>query len=45
MATARADQGLDLGFRQAGLKGVWHVEIDEKARSVLARHFPESERI
>lgn len=36
--------GFDLGFERAGIKTVWQVEIDPKARLVLAKHFPEAER-
>jgi DNA (cytosine-5)-methyltransferase 1 len=36
--------GFDLGFERAGIKTVWQVEIDSKARLVLARHFPHAER-
>lgn len=34
--------GFDLGFQRAGIEATWQVEIDEKCRSVLARHFPNS---
>jgi DNA (cytosine-5)-methyltransferase 1 len=36
--------GFDLGFQRAGMETVWQVEIDPKARLVLARHFPQAER-
>ncbi len=36
--------GFDLGFERAGIKTVWQVEIDTKARMVLAKHFPSAER-
>lgn len=32
--------GFDLGLERAGMQIVWQCEIDERARSVLARHFP-----
>lgn len=35
--------GFDLGFERAGMRGVWQVEIDDDARGVLARRFPNSE--
>jgi len=33
--------GLDLGFERAGLQCRWQVEIDEYARKVLQKHWPE----
>jgi DNA-cytosine methyltransferase len=36
--------GFDAGFARAGHRCVWQVEIDEQARGVLARHFPDAER-
>lgn len=33
--------GLDLGFERAGLRCKWQVEIDEFARKVLTKHWPE----
>lgn len=36
--------GFDLGFRRAGYKIKWQVEIDPFCRKVLAKHFPEAER-
>ncbi len=36
--------GFDLGFDRAGMKCAWQVEYDEKARGVLARHWPEVDR-
>ena len=36
--------GFDLGFKQAGHETVWQVELDEKCRTVLERHFPKAER-
>jgi DNA (cytosine-5)-methyltransferase 1 len=36
--------GFDLGFHRAGHRCVWQVELDEQARGVLARHFPDAER-
>lgn len=32
--------GFDLGFEQAGMECVWQCEIDNAARSVLAKHWP-----
>ena len=32
--------GFDLGFHRAGFDVSWCVEIDPKARAILARHFP-----
>jgi len=32
--------GFDLGFEQAGMECAWQCEIDNTARSVLARHWP-----
>lgn len=35
--------GLELGLERAGLGSVrWHVEIDQKARAVLASHWPKA---
>jgi len=36
--------GIDLGFERAGLQCRWQVEIDEYARRVLAKHWPEVRR-
>lgn len=37
--------GLELGLERAGLGPVaWQVEIDEKARAVLAKHWPDVDR-
>jgi DNA (cytosine-5)-methyltransferase 1 len=36
--------GIDLGFERAGLQCKWQVEIDEYARKVLAKHWPEVRR-
>jgi DNA (cytosine-5)-methyltransferase 1 len=36
--------GFDAGFEAAGLRCLWQVEIEADCRSVLARHFPDSER-
>lgn len=36
--------GFDLGFERAGMECVAQVEIDEKARKVLAKHFPDVPR-
>jgi len=36
--------GFDLGFERAGMKCLWQVEIDDKARSVLERHWPDVDR-
>ena len=33
--------GLDLGLERAGMKIVWHSEIDEYASKVLKKHWPE----
>lgn len=35
--------GFDLGFHRAGHRCLWQVEIDDAARGVLARHFPDAE--
>lgn len=32
--------GFDLGFERAGLRCEWQVEIDERCRAVLAKHWP-----
>lgn len=32
--------GFDLGFEQAGMQCAWQCEIDKRARSVLAMHWP-----
>jgi DNA (cytosine-5)-methyltransferase 1 len=37
--------GFDLGFDRAGMVCVGQVEYDEKARSVLARHWPDVKRL
>ena len=37
--------GFELGFDRAGIDTVLQVEIDETCRSVLERHWPETERI
>jgi DNA (cytosine-5)-methyltransferase 1 len=37
--------GFDLGFDRAGMECVGQVEYDEKARSVLARHWPDVKRL
>lgn len=34
--------GFDLGFERAGMKCVWQVEIDEYARAVLKKHWPDA---
>jgi len=34
--------GFDLGFERAGMRGLWQVEIDDAARAVLARRFPDA---
>lgn len=34
--------GFDLGFEHAGMRGLWQVEIDDAARAVLARRFPDA---
>lgn len=36
--------GIDLGFERAGLRCKWQVEIDEYARRVLAKHWPNVRR-
>lgn len=36
--------GIDLGFERAGLECKWQVEIDEYARKVLAKHWPNVRR-
>lgn len=32
--------GFDLGFEQAGMVCKWQVEIDDKARDILDKHWP-----
>ena len=34
--------GFGLGFEQAGIKTVWHVEIDKHCQGVLERHYPDT---
>jgi len=36
--------GFDLGFEQVGIQTVWQVEIDDRAREVLAAKFPNAKR-
>lgn len=36
--------GFDLGFERAGMVCKWQVEIDEYARKVLAKHWPDVRR-
>lgn len=36
--------GFDLGFERAGMECRWQVEIDDKARAVLDRHWPQVEK-
>ena len=36
--------GFDLGFEKAGIKTIWQVELDERCRHILERHFPGAER-
>jgi len=36
--------GMDLGFEKAGIETKWQCEIDEKASSVLAKHWPKVKR-
>ena len=36
--------GFDLGFERAGFRCLWHVEIDEYCRKVLAKHWPQVPR-
>lgn len=33
--------GLDLGLERAGMKCAWQVEIDEYARKILTKHWPD----
>lgn len=33
--------GIDLGLERAGLRCIWQVEIDDYARAVLEKHWPE----
>lgn len=35
--------GIDLGAERAGFRCLWTAEIDERCRSVLARHFPDAQ--
>ena len=37
--------GFDLGFEQAGIACTVQVEIDNQARKVLARHFPQARQL
>lgn len=37
--------GFDLGFERAGMRTVWQVEIDEYCRRVLAKHWPNVQRL
>lgn len=36
--------GIELGLQRAGWRIDWQVEIDERKRAVLARHFPDARR-
>ena len=36
--------GFDLGFERAGIKTIWHVEIDPFCRKVLEKHWPGIQR-
>lgn len=36
--------GFDLGAEAAGLKNVWQVEIDERSRSILKKHWVDATR-
>jgi len=36
--------GLDLGLERAGMKCVWHVEIDKYATKVLEKHWPNTQK-
>uniref|UniRef100_UPI0035617122 DNA cytosine methyltransferase n=1 Tax=Stieleria sp. TaxID=2795976 RepID=UPI0035617122 len=36
--------GIDLGFERAGMTCKWQVEIDDYARRVLAKHWPDVRR-
>lgn len=36
--------GIDLGLERAGMKCCWQVEIDDYARRVLAKHWPDVRR-
>jgi DNA (cytosine-5)-methyltransferase 1 len=36
--------GMDLGLERAGMRCMWQVEIDDYARGILARHWPDVRR-